>query len=374
MKILVTGSSGYVGSRVVPRLLAEGHTVRAGFTDVDKAAAFWWAQHCEVVRLDVLEQSTVAAGVEGTDAVLYLVHSMAGGDFAEKDRTAARGMARACADAGVERIVYLSGIVPRVPEAELSEHIRSRLEVERLLTESGVPTISLRAAVIVGAGSTSFEIIRQISERLPVHAIPVWMDSRVQPIALVDVLEAIVGALRVQTASRCYDIGGPDRMPYAQLLSRYAEIAQLNRPQVGIPGLPTELVGMLAGALTDVPSATVEALIESLQHDMVAGECDFTDDLLPEEHPLLGLEDSIRRALAEPDEAIPAQNRDPMAAMPFDPGWSGGQGGGIASALAGLSAVTSAVTSSVAAAVRDTLNPAPPTTAPARSTSSPPSA
>ena len=328
--VLVTGATGYVGSRLIPRLLREGHTVRAAVTDLDKVRDRWWADQVELVRMDVLDADTVDAAVEGVDAVVYLIHGMGDEDFAVRDRESAETMAQACAMAGVDTIVYLSGLVPDVPEDELSEHIASRLEVERILTgaSSGIRTITLRAAIVTGSGSTSFEVVRQISERMPVQAIPAWMDSRVQPIAVVDVVEALTGALRPGLDSRSYDVGGPERMPYTRLLDVYAAVAGLSRPQVVVPGLPTDLVGTLAGAITDLPGTTVEALVESLAHDMVCHDVDWTHDLLPVDHELVGVEESFARALAEPDETLPPADRDPLGPMPGDPEWAGGQGGG----------------------------------------------
>ncbi len=339
--VLVTGATGYVGSRLIPRLLRDGHTVRAAVTNLDKARGRWWADQVELVRMDVLDADAVDAAVDGVDAVFYLIHGMSGADFAVRDRESAETMAYACANAGVGTIVYLSGLVPDVPEDELSEHIASRLEVERILTgaSSGIRAITLRAAIVTGSGSTSFEIIRQISERMPVQAIPAWMDSRVQPIAVVDVVEALAGALRLESESRSYDVGGPERMPYTRLLDVYAAVAGLSRPQVVVPGLPTDLVGTLAGAITDVPASTVEALVESLGHDMVCHDVDWTYDLLPEDHEILEVEESFARALAEPDDRVPPAERDPLGPMPGDPAWAGGQGGGLASAVAGAKAV-----------------------------------
>lgn len=339
--VLVTGATGYIGSRLIPRLLRDGQRVRATVTDLAKAKDRWWADRVELVRMDVRDADTVEAAVEGVDAVYYLIHGLSGADFTTRDRAAAETMALACATAGVGRIVYLSGLVPDVPESELSEHIASRLEVERVLSGagSGVSTITLRAAIVTGSGSTSFEIVRQVSERMPVQAVPAWMDSRVQPVAVTDVVEALVGALGVQTESRSYDVGGPERMPYTTLLDVFASVAGLSRPQVIVPGLPSDLVGVLAGALTDVPGSTVEALVESLHHDMVCHDVDWTYDLLPEDHELVGVRESFARALAVPDADVPPADRDPLGPMPGDPPWARGQGGGIASAVAGARAV-----------------------------------
>ena len=342
--VLVTGATGYIGGRLIPALLRAGHTVRAAVTNPAKAQDRSWLDEVELVTMDVLDPPTVQAAVEGVDAVYYLIHGLGGDDFAEVDRRSATTMAQAAADAGVERIVYLSGLVPDVDEAELSEHITSRLEVERILTGSGIRTLTLRAAVVTGSGSTSFEIVRQISERLPVQTIPSWMNSAVQPIAVTDVVEALVGALTVGAESRHYDVGGPERMPYSNLLDLYARVAKLTRPQVTVPGLPTDLVGLLAGVLADVPGTTVAALVESLHHDMVCHEVDWTYDLLPDDHELVGVEESFRRALAAPDESVPARDRDPLGPLPGDPSWAGGQGGGVASAFAGARAVARGVT------------------------------
>ncbi|WP_409484758.1 NAD(P)H-binding protein [Arsenicicoccus dermatophilus] len=329
MKILVTGATGYVGGRLVPRLLHDGHEVRVATSDASRPGP-WWSDRVETVQMDVLDARQVLAAADGVDAIYYLVHGMGGDSFVENDRRGAQNMAAAVAAHEVDRVVYLSGIVPDVPQGELSDHISSRLEVERILTESPATVITLRAAVIMGSGSTSFEIIRQVSERLPVQTVPDWMRSQVQPIAVVDVVEALVGALTVRTASRSYDVGGPDVLPYPDLLEEYAQIAGLTRPQVTIPLLPTQLVGTMVGTLTDVPRSVVEALVESLHHDMVAAEDDFRRDLLPTGYHLLDLAGAIRRSLA-PAGPDPATS-DPMGPLPQDPRWA--QGGDARPAVA----------------------------------------
>ncbi|MFW5470420.1 NAD(P)H-binding protein [Knoellia sp. CPCC 206435] len=321
MRILVTGATGYVGGRLVPLLVDLGHAVRTTTSDPARSQP-WWHDRVETVVMDALEDDQVASACDGMDAVYYLIHGMGGDDFVEADRKAAANFARAATAHGVSRVIYLSGFVPDVADDDLSEHITSRREVERILAESTATVIVLRAAILLGSGSTSFEIIRQVSQRMPVHTVPSWMNSLVQPIAVVDVLEALTGALDYDGPSRHFDVGGPDRLRYADLLAAYTEHAGLTRPQVTVPPLPTALVGTLVGSLTDVPRATVEALTESLHHDMVATEDEFRALLLPRGYHLIGLEEAFHRSLATP--TTDAEHADPMGPMPQDPAWASG--------------------------------------------------
>ncbi|QBX57405.1 NAD-dependent epimerase/dehydratase family protein [Nocardioides seonyuensis] len=317
----MTGATGYVGGRLVPRLLEHGHTVRTTTTGNPDRESPWWGDRVETFVMDVLDPEQVAEACEGIDAVYYLIHGMGGDDFARTDRQAAHNLADAVRAQGVDRVVYLSGIVPDAGDDQLSEHITSRREVEQILSESPATVVVLRAAVLLGSGSTSFEIIRQVSERMPVHTVPTWMDSLVQPIAVVDALEALVGALDYSGPSRHFDVGGPDRLRYGALLDAYTSHVGLQRPTVDVPLLPTALVGTLVGSLTDVPRPTVEALVESLRHDMVAADDDFLA-LLPTGHRLVGLDEAFRRALA-PRTTSPHE-ADPMGPLPQDPAWADG--------------------------------------------------
>jgi uncharacterized protein YbjT (DUF2867 family) len=321
--VLVTGASGYVGRRLVPLLLERGHDVTATFSKVETADRFPWRADVTAVGMDVHEPGQVMAAVEGAEAVYYLVHGMGGRDFVNRDRQAAHHLAHAAIEHDVGRLVYLSGLVPPVPPERLSAHLRSRHEVEQILAASGVPTLTLRAAIVVGSGSTSFEILRQLSERLPVRAIPAWMSSDVQPMAVGDTLEVLVRCLDVEPVTRAYDIGGEQRISYRRLLDLYAEVAGLVRPEVTLPVAPTGLVGWLAGQLTDVPSATVEALVESLHHDMVCREEDFRADLLPAGYRFTPLREALERALARPGSG--EEPPDPLGPVPGDPQWAGGE-------------------------------------------------
>jgi uncharacterized protein YbjT (DUF2867 family) len=344
--ILVLGGTGYVGSRLVPRLLASGRSVRVLARDAESARRFPWHRRVDLIEGDVQDSAAVARAVRDVHTVAYLVHGMGGDDFRATDRAAAHLVGTAAADARVARAVYLSGIVPSVPEDELSEHIASRREVEQVL--SGLlPTVTLRAAVVLGSGSTSFEVIRQLAERLPVHTVPDWLTSRVQPIAVTDVVEALSGAATGRGTARAYDVGGPEALPYPELFERYAAIAQIERTQVPLPLVSTEVVAALASRLTDVPTSVVSSLVESLEHDMVCADDDFRRTLLPPEHDLVTLDDAIRRALAPVADGRPDDDRDPLGPMTFDPSWAdGGEDRG------GVTQAMTQVTDAVGQAVR----------------------
>lgn len=318
MRVLVIGATGYVGSRLVPALLAEGHEVVVAARDVAALDRFAWADDVERRFCDVEDTVSVHLAVRDVDAVVYLVHSMASGEFLKRDREAAEYVADACAYAGVGRIVYLSGLVPA---GRLSDHLRSRHEVEQILLDSTVPTTVLRAAMVIGAGSTSFELMRRVSERLPVTPVPAWMQRDIQPVAVEDVVQLVLRSLEGEARNRAYDVGGDEVLTYRELLDRFASLAGLERPQVVLPLAPSCLVGEAVALVSGVPRSTVRALVRSLAHDMVCTEDDVRRELAPG-HEFLGVDDAILRSLAGQTQATESSG-DVQGQAASDPDWVG---------------------------------------------------
>jgi len=282
-RVLVTGSTGYVGSRLVPELLAAGHHVLAATRTLERVDDFPWGRDVEAVELDIDDESLVREAVARADAVVYLVHSMESADFVAKDREAAQRMASACEAAGVEHLVYLSGLIPDEAEDELSDHLRSRLQVEQVFLDSAVPATVLRAAMVIGAGSTSYELLRRLSERVPwLTPVPSWMRSRLQPVAIEDVVHLVRRALETGPEDRHYDVGGDEVVTYPELLALYADVAGLRRRRFLVPWVPRAVVGRACALISGLDRPTVESLVDSLSHEMVCRE------------------DAVRRDLCEP--------------------------------------------------------------------------
>src|SRR4051794_36692711 len=230
VRCLVTGATGYVGGRLVPELLEAGHRVRVMTRSPERLRDHPWGGRVEIVRADARDAGQVAAACRDVDVAYYLVHALGSGpSFEDTDRATARVMATAVREAGVRRLVYLGGLEPQ--GEDLSPHLRSRAEVAAILLGSDVPTVVLRAAVVLGSGSASFEMLRYLTERLPVMVTPRWVDSRIQPIAVRDVLRYLVGCATLPAeVHRAFDIGGPDVLPHRDILHRDAALAGLGRP------------------------------------------------------------------------------------------------------------------------------------------------
>src|SRR5947209_12936670 len=226
MRCVVFGATGYIGGRLVPALLGASHQVRVVARTPGKLDEVPWRDRVEIVHGDVTDVASVRGAMASQDVVYYLVHSLNRGDFVDVDRRAAHVVAEAARAAGVARLVYLGGITPDT--GRLSDHLASRAEVEQILLDSGVPAIVLRAAVILGSGSASFEMLRYLTERLPAMVTPRWVHNRIQPIAVRDVLHYLTHAAALPlSVNRAFDIGGPDVLTYLEMMRRYAAVAGL---------------------------------------------------------------------------------------------------------------------------------------------------
>lgn len=297
--VFVAGATGYVGGRLAPLLLAHGYTVHAAVRSPRKLQARPWAAHpnLRIFAADVTDKDSLKAAMQGCSVAYYLVHSMgAGGDFAQADRMAAANMTQAAAEAGVGRIIYLSGLGDDQPG--LSEHLRSRSEVGRIFTGGAVPATVLRAAVILGSGSASFEIIRSLVERLPLMLTPLWVRTRCQPIAISNVLGYLLGCLEnPATGGLTLDIGGPDVITYGELFRVYARAAGIRAPLIiPVPLLTPELSAFWVNLISPVPAHLVRPLIEGLKNEVVCHDKRILE-LVPQ--TLLGCQEAIAQALSE---------------------------------------------------------------------------
>lgn len=329
VNILIMGATGYIGGRLAPRLAQEGHRVRCLTRRPEHLAEIDWAATVEIVRGDALDRASLDEAMEGIEVVYYLVHSIGtGASFEESDRTAARNTAEAAAAAGVARIVYLGGLVPSGEEA--SPHLASRAEVGQIFLDGLVPAVVLQAGVIIGSGSASFEMLRYLTERLPVMVTPRWVTSLVQPIAVRDVLSYLLGVLDLPPdTDRRFDIGGPDILSYREMMQRYAAVAGLTRRViVPVPVLTPWLSSQWVNVVTPVPKAIAQPLIESLRNNVVAQEHDIEAliplDLCPFDQAVRLALDRIRRADVVTRWSGASWPGAPSDPMPTDPEWSGG--------------------------------------------------
>ena len=297
--ILVTGATGYVGGRLIPALLDAGYRVRAMGRSPEKMACRPWAgnSQLELMQGDVLEFESLKKAAAGCRTAYYLVHSMIAQKerFVEADRRAAHNMVAAATDAGLERIIYLGGLA-EAKDSTLSKHLQSRIEVANILQSGPVPTTDLRAPMILGSGSASFEILRYLVERLPAMITPRWVLSLNQPIAIRDVIAYLVGCLEhEETVGHNFDIGGPDIVTYRDLLEIYAEEAGLRkRIIIPVPVLTPTLSAYWIRFISPVPTSIALPLTEGLTSDAICTE-NRIRDILPRK--LLSCREAIRLAL-----------------------------------------------------------------------------
>ncbi|MFI7130643.1 SDR family oxidoreductase [Nonomuraea sp. NPDC050153] len=330
-RCLVTGATGYIGGRLVPELLAAGHEVRCMARSPGRLRDLPWMARTQVAEADATDPTRTRAALDGVDVAYYLIHAMGGsGRFAEDDRRAARTFAAAAEEAGVRRIVYLGGLVPG---ERLSPHLRSRAEVGEIFLGSGVPAVVLRAAVIIGSGSASFEMLRHLTERLPVMTTPRWVRSRTQPIAVRDVLRYLTAWAEVPgEVNRGFDVGGPDVLTYGDMMQGYASVAGLpHRLIIPVRVLTPRLSSLWVGLVTPVPSGIARPLVESLRNEAVCGEHDIARYVPDPEEGLIGFREAVSLALKKIKEAdvatrwssaaTPGAPSDPL---PTDPDWAGG--------------------------------------------------
>lgn len=289
--VLVTGATGFVGRRLVPALVDAGHDVRAMTRRPEDYAGLG-----DPVHGDVHDPGTLAAALDGVDVAVYLVHSLDDADFERKDAEAARGFGAAAAASGVRQIVYLGGL--GADGEDLSAHLRSRREVETLLGEAGVPVTVLRAAIVVGAGGISWELTRQLVKNLPAMVVPRWAATESQPIAVDDVVAYLAGVIGEERAlGRVFEIGGPDRLSYLEMLQHAAEVMHGHRlPIVTVPVLTPGLSSRWIGLVTDVDATTGRNLIDSMSTEVVVTDNSIRDVVPLEPVPYV---EAVRRALEE---------------------------------------------------------------------------
>jgi uncharacterized protein YbjT (DUF2867 family)/uncharacterized protein YndB with AHSA1/START domain len=284
-KVLVTGATGYVGGRLVSKLLAAGFDVRCLARDASRLEGRAW-EGVEIVQGDLLEPDTLPAALQGVEAAYYLVHSMAAGEakFAERDRIAARNFARAARDAGIARIIYLGGLGS--DQSELSHHLRSRQEIGEILRDGQVPVTEFRAAIIVGSGSMSFEMIRYLAERIPVMVCPRWVKTLCQPISIHDVLAYLVAALEEpRSVGKIIEIGGGTVLSYKRMLLDYAAVRRLRRWLIEVPVLTPRLSSLWVNLVTPIPTDYARPLIEGLRSPVVVTNS-LAQDLFPTTKPV----------------------------------------------------------------------------------------
>ena len=330
-RVLVTGATGYIGGRLVPRLLEAGFQVRVIVRDAEKLNEVPWFSQVEILQGDLLNKADVLTATKNIDVLYYLVHAMGQhGDFESKELLGATNVAEAAKENKLSRIVYLGGLHPRAEK--LSKHLRSRKEVGEILLASGVPTVAFQAGVIIGSGSTSFEMIRHLTDVLPVMTAPKWVGNKIQPIAVRDVLYYLVKAAELPASvNRTLDIGGPEVLKYSEMMNGYAlEAGMKERAILRLPVLTPYLASQWVNLVTPIPRSLAVPIIASLQHDCIMNEHDIDSIIPPPEGGLTSYRRSVHLALGkmkEGDIETSWQNSSvdgaPSDPLPSDPEWTG---------------------------------------------------
>jgi uncharacterized protein YbjT (DUF2867 family) len=326
--VLVTGATGYIGGRLVPRLLEEGHTVKVLVRSPGKIAGVPWRDKVEVVESSLDDGGALRAALAAVDVFYYLVHSMAAGaGFEAKERAMARTAADAAAAAGVDRIVYLGGLHPK--SVELSTHMRSREAVGQVFLDSTLDAIVFQAGVVIGSGSASFEMIRHLAETLPLMPAPSWVRNRIEAIAVRDVLYYLVSAASLEgPLNRTFDVGCRQVLTYAGMMQEYAAEAGLPyRPVLALPVPAPKLAGMWVALTTPIPLSMAVPLVQSLQHDAVSNEHDIDRYIPKPDGGLTAYRTAVALALGkERDGQVETTWANAGAAadpLPSDPEWAG---------------------------------------------------
>jgi uncharacterized protein YbjT (DUF2867 family)/uncharacterized protein YndB with AHSA1/START domain len=295
--VLVTGATGYVGSRIIPRLLEAGYRLRVLTRDSRRLEGRTWTPRVEIVEGDVLRSETLPKAMRGVDYAYYFIHSMSDtAQFSQRDQLAASNFGAAARDFQVKRIVYLGGLGD--PDSDLSSHLRSRQQTGDVLRQSGVPVTEFRAAIIVGSGSASFEMIRYLTERLPVMITPRWVSTKVQPIAIHNVLEYLIRSLDVpESEGQIIEIGGEDLLTYGEMMKSYARLRGLKRMLIPVPVLTPRLSSYWVHWVTPLHANIARPLIDGLRNEVIVRD-PSARDVFPEIHPV-DYHSAVEQALGE---------------------------------------------------------------------------
>jgi len=330
--ILVTGATGYVGGRLVRELLSHDYKVKVLVRNASKLTDYSWANQVEVVEGTAEDEETLTKALSGVQIAYYLLHALNSKfDFVAEERALATSFGKVAKEQNLERIIYLGGLAKQ--DVKLSQHLGARQETGEILRASGVPTAELRAGIILGSGSASFEMLRNLTERLPIMVTPKWVNNRIQPISIRDVLRYLVGCCTLPTdVNRSFDIGGPDILTFKEMMIQFAEEAGLPKRRVyPIPVMTPKLASGWIGLVTPVPVTLAKRLVSSLKNEVLCNENDIQQYIPAPEKGLTGFRKSVSRALRRIVDADvetrwtnASDPRFPADPLPTDPNWAGG--------------------------------------------------